>query len=94
MGLKVTYNNENFPEGQEFDIGGVLVENGGSVELTEEQELALVSRTGMAVRDYFADTEDVKVEGTAAFTPAKVEDLVEPSVLPPPPNDKEGGEED
>lgn len=63
MALTVKYNNAALPEGQPVDIGGVLVENGGSVELTREQEDTLVSRVGMLAKDYFKDSEDVEVSG-------------------------------
>jgi hypothetical protein len=65
MGLKISVNNPALPKGEPLDIGGLLVENGGTVTLTEEQEQALVNRVGMAVKDYFKDSEDFKVEGTA-----------------------------
>lgn len=65
MALKLSYNNAALPKGQEVDLGGVLAKNGSTVELSEEQELSLAARVGMPVRDYFKDSEDVKVEGTA-----------------------------
>jgi hypothetical protein len=65
MALKVSFNDPAFPKDEEFDLGGVLVKNGGSVTLTEDQERAILARFGMTAKDYFADSEAIKVEGTA-----------------------------
>lgn len=68
MTLKISVNNKQLPKGELLDIGGVAVENGSSVSLDEEQELSLANRVGMPVREYFKDSEDVKVEGTASVS--------------------------
>jgi hypothetical protein len=65
MALKLTLKDEQFPKDQEFDVGGVLLQNGQSKTLSEEEEQALVSRHGMSVKDYFQGNEAIKVEGSA-----------------------------
>ena len=72
MALTVKYNNALLPEGQEVDIGGFLVENGGSVELTREQEASIMSLSAKMPADYFGESEDMEVSGTPFL---KEEDL-------------------
>jgi hypothetical protein len=73
MALKISYHNAAFPKDEEMDLGGFLVKNGGSVSLSEEQEADLAARLGMPVREYFKDSEDVKVEGTATVSAKDIE---------------------
>lgn len=77
MPLKVSYNNPALPKGQEIDLGGFMVKNGSTVELTKEQEESIVARIGVSVKDYFAGSEDVKVDGTALVTVAATKPSVE-----------------
>jgi hypothetical protein len=72
MALTVKYHNAMLPEGQEMDIGGVMVENGGSVELTREHEASLMSLSGQMPVDYLGASEDMEVSGTPFL---KKEDL-------------------
>jgi len=64
MALTLKYHNSLLPEGQEVDVGGFLVENGGSVELTREQEASLMSLSGQMPADYLGASEDMEVSGT------------------------------
>jgi hypothetical protein len=64
VALKLSFNDSAFPKGTPVDVGGVLVDNGGSITLSEDQEASLVARHGMSVREYFKDSEMVKVEGS------------------------------
>lgn len=65
MALKVTVKHPSMGD-VEIEIPGVgLVKNHGSITLTEEDEGRFFSRTGMKVKDYYKDTEDVDVSGTS-----------------------------
>jgi hypothetical protein len=72
MSLKLSYHNPAFPKDQEFDLGGVLVKNGSSITLSEEQELSMAARFGTTVKEHFKESEDVKVEGTAEVKAADI----------------------
>lgn len=80
MALTVKYHNAAFPEGQEMDLGGFLVENGGSVELTEENEASIMSRTGMMPEDYFGESEDAEVSGSGFLSQSDLEAMHPPPV--------------
>ena len=65
MALKVTIKHPSAGE-TEFEIPGVgMVRNHGSLTLDEADEARFFSRTGMKVKDYYKDTEDVDVSGTS-----------------------------
>ena len=64
MSLKVEFNNPDFPKGLEYDLGGFLVPNGGSVELSEDQENAFVARHQKSVKDALKSSQ-VKVTGSS-----------------------------
>jgi hypothetical protein len=66
MALKVSIKHPGFGPDSEFEVPGVgMVKNGGSITLNEEDEGRFFSRTGMKVKDYYKDTEDVDVSGTS-----------------------------
>jgi hypothetical protein len=46
MAYKLEVNHPDFPKDWEFDCDGVLVKNGGSTTLTEEDEGAIFARSG------------------------------------------------
>lgn len=46
MAYKLEVNHPDFPKDWEFDMDGVLVKNGSSVTLTEEDEANLFNRSG------------------------------------------------
>lgn len=75
MSVEIEYNNPDFPKDTEFDLGGVLVPNGGKVKLDDDQELAFVSRHQKAVRDKLGNSDNVTVTGTAKYGPAEVEKM-------------------
>lgn len=87
MALKVEVNDPTHEKGVEFDLGGFIVPNGGSVELSEEQEAALVARKGKSAKEALSGNPNVKVSGSAILTGKKVEALV-----PEAPVAEEGGE--
>lgn len=74
MAYKIEVDFPDFEKGVEFDVGGVLVPNGGSVELTAEQEQDFVSRHQAAVKDQLG-SEYVKVTGSSSLSKKTVDDL-------------------
>lgn len=70
MAYKLEVNHPDFPKDWEFDMDGVLVKNGGSVTLTEEDELAILNRSGgLTVKEVFGHKnvpEYIKLTGTKA----------------------------
>jgi hypothetical protein len=76
MALSLKYYNEMLPEGEEVDLGGFLVENGGdAVELTKEQEAMVMSRTAMMPADHFGESEDVEVSGTPFLKQSDLDEM-------------------
>lgn len=73
MGLKVDVNLEAYPKGEMLDIGGVHFENGKSVDLTDEQESMIVTRTGKSVKEALEGMSGIKVTGTTSVKPPDVE---------------------
>lgn len=68
----------NFPDyekGAEIDLGGILVINGKTTTVSEDQELAFVGRWGKPVRDKLDGNKNVKVTGQAKYTPSAVAEL-------------------
>lgn len=75
MPLSIEYKNPDFPDGVEFDIGGILVVNGEATSVSEEDELRYVSRRRVAVRDGLANSTYASVSGDAFLPPSKVADM-------------------
>jgi hypothetical protein len=72
MSLKVSVDLEGYPKGKPLGFNGLgVIENGGSIELTEANESAFFADRGMIVADAFKDQEGVSVSGSAEFTPPK-----------------------
>ncbi len=97
MGVKLEVNLPNMDKGTELDVGGVLVKNGGSVELTDEQELGFVSRHRKSVKEWAEGSEYVKATGTGKVTPKEVENMFPepaPAVVPEPPQPEDAEEGD
>jgi hypothetical protein len=70
MAYKLEVNHPDFPKDWEFDCDGVLVKNGGSATLTEEDELAVFNRSGgLTVKEVFGHKDVpafIKLTGTKA----------------------------
>jgi hypothetical protein len=70
VAYKLEVNHPDFPKDWEFDMDGVLVKNGGSVTLTEEDEIAIFNRSGgLTVKEVYGhkDVPDhIKLTGTKA----------------------------
>jgi len=75
MGVKLSVNFPTTAKGTELDVGGILVENGGSVELDDDQELAFVARHRKPVKDWAGDSEYVKVSGSPKYGAKAVEEM-------------------
>lgn len=75
MPLSIEFNHPHFPKGTEFDLGGILVVNGETTEVEEDDELRFVSRNRQAVRDKLQGHEFAKVSGDSHFGPAKVAEM-------------------
>lgn len=73
MGYKLSMSHPDYPKGTEFDVGGLLVPNGGSVSVSEEMEQALVSRHGAPVKEALGANPHLKVEGTTELSKPKAE---------------------
>lgn len=88
MPLTVKVDHPDFPKDTEFDVGGILVPNGGSTKLDDEQEMSFVARFKKPVREFFENSDIVSIEGSGNLTPAKVKDMFpdedeEVAVAPP-----------
>jgi hypothetical protein len=98
MSLEVTLDNPVYPKGTEFDLGGLLVKNGETLELTDEQEQSFVSRHQKSVRSQLSNHQHITVKGKGKLSDEKIEELYpepEPLEITPPDFDDnaEGGEE-
>lgn len=64
MGLTVTLDHPDFPDGYEFGVEHVgILKNRESKEISEEQEQAFVNATGTPMKDSFQEGGFIKVEG-------------------------------
>jgi hypothetical protein len=69
MALTVSINHPQFPDDTEFGVAGAfVVPNGGSVELTEEQESAFAVNQQKLVSDALGSNEMFDVSGSGAIT--------------------------
>ncbi len=73
--MEITVDFPDYEKGLELDLGGLLVKNGEKTEVSEDQELSFVSRHGASVREQLEGNPNVKVSGTAKYSPSKVEQL-------------------
>jgi len=69
----VEYHNPDMEDGIIFDVGGLAIPNGGSIELSEEAELDFFSKKQMSVADFFASDKLVKVSGKSELTKAQMD---------------------
>ena len=75
MAYKMEANDPQFPKGTEFDCDGILVENGSSVTLTEEQERAFYARNQRSVKDVYDHSEIIKLSGSSALSSKEAGEL-------------------
>jgi riboflavin biosynthesis pyrimidine reductase len=69
-------NHPDFPKDLEFDVGGLLVKNDGSVTLTKEQEQSLVARHGRPVKEAFSNNEFLKISGSSELPKKGIEEIL------------------
>lgn len=77
MAYKLELKHPEFEDDAELDFGGILIKNGGSVTLTEEQEQAIVARHGQSVKDALGNHKFLKISGTAELSSKEVKEIVE-----------------
>jgi hypothetical protein len=80
MALTVEIKHPDFEDEVEFDLAGILIPNGGSVELTEDQERLLISRRRRSVREVLEGNPFVKVKGSSLLTKKQMEEILPPDV--------------
>lgn len=68
MAKTIKFHNPDFEDGVVFDVAGLAIPNGGSIELDEDGELSFFSKHQQSVSDYFADEKLVKVSGTSELS--------------------------
>ena len=68
MAYKLEVNHPDFPKGWEFDCDGILVKNGESRTLTDEDELAFIARVGRPVKEIYGHGEHAKLTGSTELT--------------------------
>ncbi len=73
--MEITVDFPDYEDEIEIDLGGLLVVNRESTEISEDQELSFVARHGKSVREHLEGNPNVKVAGKAIYTPSKVEQL-------------------
>jgi hypothetical protein len=73
MAYTLEVNHPDFPDDYEFDCDGILVKNKSSRKLTEEDELAFISRhaEGRTVKDIYGHGTYAKVTGTTELSGAE-----------------------
>jgi hypothetical protein len=82
MGLSVQVSLPQYPEGMELDLGGLLVRNGETTEVSEEQELAYVMRNRQSFSS-IAQGETVKVSGSPTISAEEVNAMFAETETPP-----------
>ena len=68
MAYKLEVNHPDYPKGMEFDLDGILVENGKSVTVTEEVERLFLAHNGRGIKDLYGHSEIVKLSGTSELS--------------------------
>lgn len=63
--MKLEYAHPDFPEGHHFDVGGILVPNGGSVEVNADSAAAFLARTGKTLQEAAKGNAYLKVSGSS-----------------------------
>jgi len=74
--MRVEFNNPEFPEGMEVEVGGILLVNGESVEIDEDALSFFEAREGRSYREALQTVQFVKVDG-ASFVPSAPVEAVE-----------------
>lgn len=72
MALTVSISHPQFPDDVEFGVAGAfVVPNGGSAEITEEQERDFAAARGVTIQDALGNSEVFEVSGDPTLTDLK-----------------------
>ena len=82
MAVEISADYPNYPKDVDLDLGGVLVKNGGSTKLDDDQELALATKWGAPIKEGVGESEYVKVSG-GKVSASDLEKLQPVSAEPP-----------
>lgn len=63
--MQVKFNNPEYPEGMEFDIGGFLFPNGQIVVISEEDQALYMARHGISLEEALAANQFASVDGVS-----------------------------
>lgn len=64
---KVSVDLAGYPKGQEVSVGGLpMIENGGSLELTDEQVEDFKARNGQTLAQFFKGNDEVQVSSSSS----------------------------
>ena len=68
MTYKLEVNHPDYPKGFAFDLDGILVENGKSVEVDEDTERRFLAHNGKSLKDLYGQGEIVKLSGSSSLS--------------------------
>jgi hypothetical protein len=71
--MQVKFHNEEYPEGLEFDVGGLLLPNKQVVVITEEEKEYLEGVHGEPLKEYLSKNPHMIVDGVAYVPPPQEE---------------------
>lgn len=73
MGLRLSFHHPHFPEGYKFALNDLgVIENGGSLEVSDEQAAQFAAARGKTVEEAFANSPETTVEGTSSDEAKKI----------------------
>ena len=76
MAYKLEMNHPDYPKDLEFDVGGLIVKNGGSVTLTKDDEQSLVARHGRPIKEFLDNNKFLKVSGSSELSKKGIEEIL------------------
>jgi hypothetical protein len=72
--MRVEFNNPEFPKGIEMDVGGLLIVNGETVEVTDEQIELFQARNGITLAEALSANQFATVDGVS-YIPASTPEV-------------------
>ena len=76
MAYVLTVDHPDFPKGFKFDCDGIMVENGESRTLTEEDEIAFIARWGKDVKHFYGHGTVAKLSGSTELSKKQRDELM------------------
>lgn len=76
MAYKLEVNHPDFEKDFEFDCDGILVKNGHSVTLTEEDERAFIARVGRTVKEIYGHGTVAKLTGSSELSTKEKDEIM------------------